>query len=116
MKKILTALVFVLAMMITLPIQAHQNFIPLTIDDDVWEGRPNSYRTGYVVNCREWISLREYPSNSAPRLAEIPLGAKVSVYNKFFRSGEPGIYNLFVWVTYNGMKGYALYHYIRLAD
>lgn len=116
MKKVFAAFIFVFAMMITLPMQAQPNFVPLTIDDAVWEGRPNSYRTGYIVNCDEWISLREYPSTEAPRLAEIPLGAQVTVYNRFYRSGEPGIYNLFYKVTYRGIEGYALCHYIRLAD
>ena len=113
MKKVLSAIIFGLVMMVTLPTQAQQNFMPLTAGNLLWEGG-GRYTTGRVINCREWISLREYPSTSAPRLAEIPLGARVTVYNSVYRSGEPGIYNLFVRVTYNGIEGYALYHYIKL--
>lgn len=115
MKKVFAAFIFAFAMMVSLPTQAQSIIVPLTVDDYAWDGY-GMYRTGYVVNCNEWISLREYPSTEAPRLAEIPLGAQVTVYNRFYRSGEPGIYNLFYKVTYRGIEGYALYHYIRLAD
>lgn len=32
----------------------------------------------YVVNCKEWVSLREHASASSRRLAQVPLGTRVN--------------------------------------
>lgn len=64
--------------------------------------QPNTYYR--VVNCREWISLRSTPSTSAPKLAEIPLGATV----QFISTASNGFYK----VSYNGLIGYALASYL----
>jgi len=46
-----------------------------------------------VVRCNEWISLREYPSTQAPRLAKIPLGTRLKIY--YERGSENGFYYAF---------------------
>lgn len=60
------------------------------IYDDGWELLPeyapdhtsgNSYCGMYVVNCEEWISLRESPDTDSARLAKIPLGTYLEVYS-----------------------------------
>ncbi|MBR1647027.1 MAG: hypothetical protein IJ685_09655 [Selenomonadaceae bacterium] len=61
---------------------------------------------GVVINCREWISLRSYRSTEAPRLATIPLGEWVWIYNNTYRDG-------FLEAEYNGIHGYVLEAYIR---
>ena len=32
----------------------------------------------YVVKCNDWVSLRATPSTKAARLAQVPLGARVT--------------------------------------
>lgn len=56
-----------------------------------------------VVNCREWISLRQYASTEAPALTTIPLGEWVWI------NGEAG--NGFLSAEYGGMRGYVLKAY-----
>ena len=71
--------------------------------------KPSKYDQAYwgvVVNCREWISLRSEPYTSASRLARIPLGARVAIF-------DAAPYNGFYVVEYNGIIGYALAEYIR---
>lgn len=60
---------------------------------------------GLVVNCREWISLRAYPSTEASRLTTIPLGDWVWI------NGTAG--NGFLSAEYGGMHGYVLSAYIK---
>lgn len=57
-----------------------------------------------VVNCDEWVSLREYASTNAPRIAKVPLGAVVEAtwYNYSFAECE-----------YHGATGYILLKYLR---
>lgn len=57
-----------------------------------------------VVNCKEWISLRESPSTSSARIVQIPLGAEVG----FIENAGNGFYR----ITYNGKAGYALAEYL----
>ena len=68
-----------------------------------------------VVNCNEWISLREYPSTSAPRLAKIPLGATVRI-SKYpaMDNADPSPCNGFYRTHYNGMHGWCLIEYLRI--
>ena len=61
-----------------------------------------------VVNCNEWISLRYSPSVSSERIATIPLGAIVTVYDGA-AWGIDGFYP----VEYRGMKGYCLKEYLQ---
>ena len=44
------------------------------------EARRAAHTWATVVRCNEWISLREYPSTSAPRLAKVPLGTRLKIY------------------------------------
>lgn len=59
-----------------------------------------------VVNCREWISLRSYPSTEAPRLAQIPLGDWVWIYRDPAQNG-------FLRAEYNGIQGFVLAAYTK---
>ena len=61
---------------------------------------------GLVVNCREWITLRSYPSTSAESLAQIPLGEWVWIDRGYNRNG-------FLSAEYAGMHGYVLAAYIK---
>lgn len=59
-----------------------------------------------VVNCQEWVSLREKPDAASDCLAEVPLGAIVencSVKNKAFTYAE-----------YSGMSGYIMSQYLEI--
>lgn len=65
---------------------------------------PGYYLGGmYVVNCEEWISLREYASTSSARLDQIPLGTFLEAYQ---------VDDRFARVNYNGMTGYVLLEYL----
>lgn len=64
----------------------------------------NIVATYFVVNCRESITLREYPSVNAPELAQVPLGQAVGfieVTNDDFSK-----------INYDGLVGYVLSAYI----
>lgn len=56
-----------------------------------------------VVNCKSWVTLREYPSTNAPSVASVPLGATVEAY--YFDTQFTECY-------YNGMHGYILSTYL----
>ena len=90
-------------------VSANENFQPLTAGNSAWDGWETT-KDAVVVNCREWISLRSYPSTYADRLTTIPLGAYVTVYNemKFHSTG------LFIKVYYRGMTGWCLRDYISI--
>ena len=57
-----------------------------------------------VVNCNEWVSLREKASTSAARLAKVPLGAQVT--------GCVQTSNTFIYCSYNGLWGYIQADYL----
>ena len=57
-----------------------------------------------VVNCDQWISMREEPDTSSDRLTKIPLGAVVT--DCYQVSSE------FILGTYNGFTGYILAEYL----
>lgn len=57
-----------------------------------------------VVNCKEWISLRELPSTSSTRIIQIPLGAEVG----FIEDAGNGFYK----IAYGGKTGYSLAEYL----
>ncbi|MBT9778498.1 SH3 domain-containing protein [Clostridium sp. MCC353] len=63
------------------------------------------YRTFYVVNCNESITLRTSPSTSASEICQIPLGSAVS----YVETSSNGFYK----VIYNGNTGYALASYLE---
>jgi hypothetical protein len=61
-----------------------------------------------VVDCNEYISLREEPSKSAGVLAKIPLKARVAMVDE----ASDGFWK----VSYQGKEGYALSGYLREVD
>lgn len=61
---------------------------------------------GVVVNCREWITLRSYPSTEADTVTRIPLGEWVWINRGYYHDG-------FYSAEYNGMQGYVLAAYIK---
>ncbi len=61
-----------------------------------------------VVNCNEWVSLREKKSSSSARLAKVPLGAQVT--NCVQVSDD------FIYCYYNGLWGYIQVDYLYNAE
>ena len=61
-----------------------------------------------VVNCNEWVSLREKPSTSAKRLVKVSLGAIVS---SCYPISEDWIY-----AEYDGYAGYIQAQYLEPSD
>ena len=57
-----------------------------------------------VVNCSEWVSLREKPSTSAARLAKVPLGTQVTDCVQVSDS--------FIYCRYNKLYGYIHVDYL----
>ena len=74
------------------------------------------YYWARVVNCNEWISLREYPSTEAPRITKIPLGSLVKIYQGQLGENSSSPTNGFYWTEYNGMHGWCLREYIRVGE
>lgn len=61
-----------------------------------------------VVNCNEWVSLREQPDTTAKRLVKVSLGAIVSNCEQL---NEEWIY-----AEYDGYSGYILAQYLEPSD
>lgn len=62
-----------------------------------------------VVNCQTGVSLRSQPSTKSELLAEVPLGALVSVHsNKAWLGND----RWFVEASYNGQQGYICVEYL----
>ena len=57
-----------------------------------------------VVNCNEWVSLREKASSSAARLAKVPLGTEVT--------GCVQVSDTFIYCSYKGLWGYIQKEYL----
>lgn len=62
-----------------------------------------------VVNCKTGVSLRQSPSTKAALLAEVPLGALVTVYSNQAWLGNE---RWFVDAGYNGQRGYICVEYL----
>ena len=60
-----------------------------------------------VVNCKEFVSLREQRSTGSARLAKVPLGALVLAFP------EKGQENGFIWCLYQDQYGYILAEYLE---
>jgi len=60
--------------------------------------------TAVVVNCENWVSLREDPNTKATRLKKVPFGSKVDVYE--VRDDR------FSYCEYGGEWGYILSEYL----
>ena len=67
-----------------------------------------TYGNMEVVNCNEWVSLREEPSTSAKRLVKVSLGAIVSNCQQFDEE--------WVYAEYDGYSGYILAKYLQPSD
>ena len=61
-----------------------------------------------VVNCNEWVSLREQPSVSSPRLIKVSLGSIVS--NCRYAGDE------WVYCEFDGYAGYIMAQYLESSD
>lgn len=61
-----------------------------------------------VVNCREWVSMREAPSTKAKRLVKVSLGSIVS--NCYVFSDE------WYYAEFDGYGGYILADYLRPSE
>ena len=61
-----------------------------------------------VVNCNEWVSLRERPSTSARRLVKVSLGAIVSNCRQ--------VNDEWIYAEYDGYSGYILAKYLQPSD
>lgn len=75
--------------------------LPASADDE-YIGRME------VVNCNEWVSLRQRPSTSAKRLVKVSLGA---IVNNCQRIDDEWIY-----VEYDGYSGYILAKYLEPSE
>ena len=82
----------------------------------VAEAHMGDYYWARVVNCNEWISLREYPSTDAPRLTKIPLGATVKIYRGQLGEHNSSPENGFYRTEYAGMHGWCLMEYISVGE
>ena len=72
-----------------------------------------------VVNCREYVSLRETPDKTGTVLAKVPLGAIVLYCNRNVSKYAPGEYKkqaeLFIRCEYEGQEGYILKKHLQPA-
>ncbi len=68
------------------------------------------YGNMLVINCEEWISLREVPGTGGKRLAKVPLGAVVS------EAEWVPLYDQHVYCRFGGEWGYAMWKYLRPED
>ena len=58
-----------------------------------------------VVNCEEWVSLREKPDAASECLVEVPLGALVENCSPKSKA--------FIYAEYNGLSGYIMAQYLE---
>ena len=61
-----------------------------------------------VVNCSEWVSLREEPSTRSERLVKVSLGAIVSNCQQ--------VNDAWIYAEYDGYSGYILTEYLEPSD
>ena len=87
-------------------IETDKELLPMTTGALYW---------ARVVNCNEWITLRDSPSVYGAALAHIPLGTRVKVY-KDRANGEGFIRNGFYRTLYDGMWGWCLADYISVGE
>lgn len=72
-----------------------------------------------IVNCREYVSLRERPDKTSRVLAKVPLDAVVQNCNNNVDKYLPGKYKkqfkLFIRCEYDGIEGYILKKHLKAA-
>ena len=110
MKKFFTVVAILAVMIAGSSVKAHSTqleFIPMTMGDYYW---------ATVVNCNEWITLRDRPSVYGDGIAHIPLGATVKIYKGQLGERSSSPENGFYWTEYKNMKGWALKEYIRVEE
>ena len=61
-----------------------------------------------VVNCSEWVSLREGPDTTSKQLAKVPLGTIVTACVAYYDS--------FISCEYKGQRGYIPTTYLKAAN
>ena len=61
-----------------------------------------------IVNCREWVSLRETPDTGARRLVKVSLGSIVQNCRKFN--------DQWIYAEFDGYSGYILAEYLQPCD
>jgi len=61
-----------------------------------------------VINCNEWVSLRERPSASSPRLVKVSLG---SIVSNCRYDGDQWVY-----CEFDGYAGYIMAQYLEPSD
>ena len=72
------------------------------------EGAPQTYDMMQVVNCQEWVSLREFPDTKSDRLYKVPLNDMV--LNCYAYDER------FICCEYQGIRGYIAGEYLRKID
>lgn len=82
----------------------------------VVQAHMGDYYWARVVNCNEWISLREYSSVESRRITKIPLGSLVKIYKGQLGERHSSPMDGFYWTEYNGMRGWCLREYIRVGE
>ncbi|MBR6442197.1 MAG: hypothetical protein IKS46_00805 [Clostridia bacterium] len=72
-----------------------------------------------IINCREYVSLRERPDKTSRVLAKVPLDAVVQNCNNNVDKYLPGKYKkqfkLFIRCEYDGIEGYILKKHLKAA-
>lgn len=72
-----------------------------------------------VVNCKDYVSLRDTPDKKGDVLAKVPAGAIVLYCNNNVKRYAPGQYkkqaSLFIRCEYEGQEGYILKKYLQRA-
>ena len=116
MKGVFAILAFAVIFSSCVVSHAHENYSAVSFSAEnaiqlAYEHPGNRRRSqamwAVVVNCREWITLRNEPSVYGDDLAHIPLGAQVMIYDAPPQNG-------FYPAKYNGILGWVLKDYVRI--
>ena len=87
-------------------------FVALYGEDTAWElALRNVHGPDYrIVNCKDWVSMRETASAASARLAKVPLGAQVLAYPEYKEVDG------FVYCVYQDQYGYIQSDYLERVD
>lgn len=92
MKKWITLFLLLCMVMVAMPASAENEF----------------YGNMEIVNCSEWVSLREKPRTNAARIIKVPLGALVTQCQQYG--------NGWVYAEYDGEQGYIQDKYVQVLE